>query len=76
MRALRQANAILIGRARLKKELASGRARIEDIIAQPPEFAKTAKVYDLLLALPKIGPARQPARSPSVGSRPQRRSAD
>ena len=58
MRALRHANEIRSGRARLKKELASGRARIEEIIAQPPESAKTAKVYDLLLALPKIGPAK------------------
>ncbi len=58
MRALRHANEIRIGRARLKRELASGRARIDEIIAQPPEFAKTAKVYDLLLALPKVGPAR------------------
>jgi hypothetical protein len=58
MRALRQANEIRIGRARLKRELASGRARIEHIIAQPPEFAQTAKVYDLLLALPKVGPAK------------------
>ena len=58
MRALRHANEIRSGRARLKKELAVGRARIEEIIAQPPESAKTAKVYDLLLALPKIGPAK------------------
>ena len=59
MRALRHANEIRIRRARLKRELASGRARIDEIIAQPPEFAQTAKVYDLLpLALPKIGPAK------------------
>jgi hypothetical protein len=32
--------------------------RIEDIIAAPPEFARTANVYDLLLALPKVGSAR------------------
>jgi hypothetical protein len=58
LRALRQANEIRIGRARLKRELAAGRARIDDVIARPPEFAKTAKVYDLLLALPKVGPAK------------------
>jgi hypothetical protein len=52
------ANEIRIGRARLKRELASGRARIEDVIAEPPESARTAKVYDLLLALPKVGPAK------------------
>ena len=57
-RALRHANEIRIGRARLKRELASGRVRIEDVIAEPPEFARTAKVYDLLLALPKVGPAK------------------
>jgi S13-like H2TH domain len=57
-RALRHANEIRIGRARLKSELASGRVRIEDVIAEPPEFAGTAKVYELLLALPKVGPAK------------------
>ena len=56
--ALRHANEIRIGRARLKRELASGRVRIEDVIADPPEFARTAKVYELLLALPKVGPAK------------------
>jgi hypothetical protein len=55
---LRYANEIRIGRARLKRELASGRVRIGDVIAEPPEFARTAKVYDLLLALPKVGPAK------------------
>ena len=58
MRALRQANEIRIGRAQLKRELAAGRVRIEEIVARPPACAKTAKVYDLLLALPKIGPVR------------------
>ena len=58
MRALRHANEIRIGRARLKRELASGRVRIDEIIARPPKFANRARVYDLLLALPKVGPAR------------------
>jgi hypothetical protein len=58
MRALRHANEIRSGRATLKKELASGRVRIEQIIAEPPESPRTAKIYDLLLALPKIGPAK------------------
>jgi hypothetical protein len=58
MRALRHANEVRIGRARLKRELASGSVRIDQIIDQPPEFAKTAKVYHLLLALPRIGPAK------------------
>ena len=58
LRALRQANEIRSRRAALKKELASGRVRIEDVLAQPPAYAKTAKVRDLLLAVPKVGPAR------------------
>jgi len=55
---LRRANEIRIGRAQLKKNLASGSVRITDILATPPECAKTQKVHDLLLALPKHGPAR------------------
>jgi len=58
LRALRQANEIRSQRAALKKELASGRVRIEDVLAQPPAYAKTAKVQDLLLAVPKVGPSR------------------
>ena len=58
LRALRQANEIRSRRAALKKDLASGRVRIEDVLAQPPAYAKTAKVQDLLLAVPKVGPAR------------------
>jgi hypothetical protein len=58
LRALRQANEIRSSRAALKKQLAAGRVRIEDVLAQPPDWARTAKVNALLLALPKIGPAR------------------
>ena len=58
LRALRQANEVRSRRAALKKELASGRVRIEDVLARPPECAKTAKVQDLLLVVPKVGPAR------------------
>jgi hypothetical protein len=58
LRALRQANEIRSRQAALKKELASGRVRMDDVLAQPPDYARTAKVQDLLLALPQIGPAR------------------
>jgi S13-like protein len=58
MQALQEANEIRVARAQLKKELGSGRARIEEILAEPPGAARTAKVYDLLLALPKVGPVR------------------
>jgi len=58
LQALRQANEIRSRQAALKKELASGRVRIEDVLAQLPACATTAKVRDLLLAVPKVGPAR------------------
>ena len=58
MRALDHANQIRTARATLKNELATGRARIEDVLAQPPAFATTAKVSDLLLATPGYGPVR------------------
>ena len=58
LEALRRANEIRTGRAQLKRELATDSVRIEDILAQPPEYARTQKVYELLLALPKYGPER------------------
>jgi len=58
LEALRRANEIRTERAQLKKHLASGSVRITDILATPPECARTQKVDDLLLCLPKYGPAR------------------
>jgi len=58
MRALDRANQIRTARATLKNELAAGRARIEDVLKHPPAFATTAKVSDLLLAVPGFGPTR------------------
>ena len=58
MRALGRANQIRTARATLKNELGTGRARIEDVLAQPPACATTAKVSDLLLAIPGFGPVR------------------
>jgi hypothetical protein len=47
-----------VGRAQLNRNLAIGSVRITDILATPPECAKTQKVRDLLLAPPKYGPVR------------------
>jgi hypothetical protein len=58
LRALQQANEVRSARAQLKKELASGKVELAQILARPPEFAMTAKVRDLLLLLPKIGPVK------------------
>jgi hypothetical protein len=55
MEALKRANDIRVKRARLKKDLKDGQRRIEDILSDPPEFVSTAKVFDMLLAVPKFG---------------------
>lgn len=55
MEALRRANEIRSRRAQLKKDLKAGRVSITAIIAEPPEFVLTAKVFDMLMAVPKYG---------------------
>ena len=55
MDALRRANEIRVRRAQLKKDLKNGRARIEDILRNPPGYGETAKVFDMLMAVPKFG---------------------
>ena len=55
MDALRRANDIRTARAKLKKDLKASRASIHAILLDPPEFVLTAKVFDMLLAVPKYG---------------------
>ena len=55
MEALKRANDIRVKRARLKKDLKEGRAHIEMILNESPEFVSTAKVFDILMAVPKFG---------------------
>ena len=55
MEALRRANEIRTERAKLKRELKAGRAQIHPLLLDPPEYLQTAKVFDLLLAVPKYG---------------------
>jgi len=55
MEALKRANDIRVRRAQLKKDLKSGDARIEEILNDPPEYVSTAKVIDILMAVPKFG---------------------
>ena len=42
-------------RAQLKRDLKSGRRSIHDLLSEPPEYLETAKVFDMLLAVPKYG---------------------
>jgi hypothetical protein len=55
MDALERANVVRSERARLKRELKAGRVRIQGLLLDPPEYLLTAKVSDLLLAVPKYG---------------------
>ncbi len=55
MDALRRANDIRTQRARLKRDLKAGRTKIDGLLLAPPEYLQTAKVFDLLLAVPKYG---------------------
>jgi hypothetical protein len=55
MEALKRANDIRVRRAQLKKDLKDGRVQIESILLEPPDWVETAKVFDMLMAVPKLG---------------------
>src|SRR3954467_9845895 len=58
MNALREANQIRSLRAKLKQDLREGTVRLEQILATRAGYLATAKVLDLLVAVPKIGPVK------------------
>jgi hypothetical protein len=55
MEALARANDVRSRRAQLKRDLKAGRQPIHELLLKPPEYLETAKVFDLLLAVPKYG---------------------
>jgi hypothetical protein len=55
MDALKRANGIRTARAQLKRDLKAGRTKITEVLDDPPEYLLTAKVFDMLLAVPKYG---------------------
>ena len=55
MDALARANEIRTRRAQLKRDLKAGRVSIQTLLQAPPEYVETAKVFDMLLAVPKYG---------------------
>ena len=55
MDALQRANEIRTQRARLKRDLKAARVSIHTLLLKPPEYLETAKVFDMLLAVPKYG---------------------
>ncbi len=55
MEALKRANDIRVRRAQLKKDLKEGRVQIDELLLDPPDWVSTAKVFDMLMAVPKLG---------------------
>jgi len=55
MDALKRANDIRVRRAQLKKDLKDGRVQVDSILQDPPDYVSTAKVIDILMAVPKFG---------------------
>ena len=55
MDALQRANEIRSKRAQLKRDLKGSRVTIHQVLLEPPEWVETAKVFDMLLAVPKYG---------------------
>jgi hypothetical protein len=55
MDALSKANEIRSARAQLKRDLKAGRVSIHTLLQDPPEYLETAKVFDMMLAVPKYG---------------------
>lgn len=53
--ALERANEIRSRRAQLKRDLKAGRQSIHALLLDPPSYLETAKVFDMLLAVPKYG---------------------
>lgn len=55
LEALKLANAVRTERAALKRDLKAGRVRIESVLESPPECVHSAKVADIMLAVPRYG---------------------
>ena len=55
MKALKRANEIRTRRAQLKRDLKAGKAKIETLLLDPPEYVMSAKAFDMILAVPKYG---------------------
>jgi hypothetical protein len=55
MEALRRANDIRSKRAQLKRDLKASKVKIQTLLMDPPEYVQTAKVIDMLMAVPKYG---------------------
>ena len=58
MSALSQANQVRGLRAKLKQDLRADKVRLELVLATRADYLASAEVFDLLVAVPKIGPVK------------------
>jgi CheY-like chemotaxis protein len=58
MTALRHANQVRSARAKLKQDVREGNVRLEQILATDADYLASAEVFDLLVAVPNIGPVK------------------
>lgn len=58
MIALRQANQVRGLRAKLKQDLRADKVRLELVLTARADYLASAEVFDLLVAVPKIGPVK------------------
>lgn len=55
MAALRKANEIRSARARIKHQISCGEVKLSDLIVQSPAILATARVYEFVLIVPRVG---------------------
>jgi hypothetical protein len=55
MRALEKANDIRTRRAKLKRDMKAGKAKVETLLLDPPDYVLSAKAFDVIIAVPKYG---------------------
>lgn len=72
IQALAHANDIRSKRAELKRDLKGRRRDVLDVLARPPEWVGTMKLFDLLMAAPKIGRVKAAATLKGCGVSPSR----
>lgn len=53
--ALKTANEVRVKRAALKRDIGGGRVAGEEVLADPPEYALTMTLWDLVMAMRKYG---------------------
>ncbi len=58
MIALRQANQVRGLRAKLKRDLREGTVRLDQVLVTGADYLASAEVFDLLVAVPKMGPVK------------------